>query len=230
MLRWTAAQILSGFALGKPLKLTEWPSDMDGKILPAQLKLREAIVQGRITDIRGRLGPPGLKERIEELLRDSEFMLLVTSYGTLTVHPPHRRLKFIEKYGIDLDNWWREIDFDQDEGERAVSASLAPCQGQPDRPHLRLVLGVRSGETEAPVARAEEPESELTKAKHTRWQRDRVIAAMKEFYSPHGIRPNGVSIKRLTDRINRLSEFKENQVSEDTVRLADSEIKAPLKK
>jgi hypothetical protein len=213
------------------LKLTDWRDDMDGQILPAQLKLREAIVQGRITDIRGRLGPPGSKERMpDDLFSDSEFMLLVTPYGTLTIYPPHKLPKFMEKYELNPDNWWREIDFDQDEGERAVSASLAPCQGQPDRSHLRLVSGAGSSETEAPATRAEESESELTKAEHTRWQRDRVIAVMKEFYSPHGIRPKGVSIKRLTDRINRLSEFKENRVSEDTVRLADFEIKAPLKK
>ena len=49
MPRWSAAQILSRIALRKPLKLREWGSDMDGKILPAQLKLHEAIVQGRIT-------------------------------------------------------------------------------------------------------------------------------------------------------------------------------------
>jgi len=145
--------------LGKPLKLEEWSSDMDGQILPAQLKLHEAIVQRRITDVRGRRGPPGSKERIEELLCDSEFTLLVTQHGTLTVHPPHKRLKFIEKYGIDPDNWVREIDFDQDEGERAFSASLAPCQERPDRPHLRLVAGTKIGETEAPGSEpaAQEP-------------------------------------------------------------------------
>jgi hypothetical protein len=156
MPRWSAAQMLLRIALGKPLKLTEWPSDMSGQILPAQLKLHEAIVQRRIIDVRGRRGPPGSKERVEELLSDSEFTLLVTPHGTLTVHPPHKRLKFIEKYGMDPDNWVREIDFDQDEGEQAFSAPLAPCQRPPDRLHLRLVSGARSGETEAPAARAEE--------------------------------------------------------------------------
>jgi hypothetical protein len=152
MPRWTAAQMLSQIALEKSLKLREWRSEMDGKILPAQLKLHEAIVQGRIIDIRGRRGPPGSKERIEEILSDSEFTLLVTPYGTLTVHPPHKLPKFMEKYRINSDNWVREIDFDQDEGERVFS----PCQGQLDRPHLRLVPGARSGEIEAPAARAEE--------------------------------------------------------------------------
>jgi len=168
MPRWTAAQILSGFALGKPLEREEWPSDMDGKILPAQLKLREAIAQRRISDVRGRLGPPGSKEqRLTDLFSDSEsmgFTLLVTPYGTLTVHPPYKRHKFEEKHKIDLDDWWRGINFDQDEGEQAVSVSLAPCQGQPDRPYLRLVSGARSGEAEAPgfepAARAEQSTSD----------------------------------------------------------------------
>ena len=232
MPRWTAAQILSGFALGKPLKLTDWRDDMDGQILPAQRKLREAIVQRRITDIQGRLGPPGSKERMpDDLFSDSEFTLLVTSHGALTVHPPRKRREFEEKYRIDLDNWWREIDFDQDEGERAFS-----CQKQPDRSHLRLVSGAGSGETEAPAARAEEPEpepepgpeSELAKAEHTRWQRDRTIAAIKELHPPHGIRPKGTSIQALTNRINKLQEFQGNKVSDDTVRLADKEIKAEI--
>jgi hypothetical protein len=133
---------------------------MDGKILPAQLKLHKAIIQGWIIDVQGRLGPPGSKERIEKLLSDPEFMLLVTPHGALTVHPPHRRQEFEAKYGVDLDNWWREIDFDRDEGERAVALSLAPCQRPPDRPHLHLVSGARSGETAAPAAPAANAEDQ----------------------------------------------------------------------
>ena len=53
---------------------------------------------------------------------------------------------------------------------------------------------------------------------------------MNEFYPPDGIRPKGVSIARLTKRINRQPEFQGNPVIEDTVRLADFEIKAALKK
>jgi len=53
---------------------------------------------------------------------------------------------------------------------------------------------------------------------------------MKTIYSPDGSRPKGVSIAVLTKRINKLPEFKEDKVSEDTVRLADLEIKAALKK
>jgi hypothetical protein len=81
-----------------------------------------------------------------------------------------------------------------------------------------------------PAARAEESMPELAETEHTRWQRDRTIEAMKTLLPPDGIRPKGMSIKGLTDRINKLEEFQENKVSEDTVRLADTEIKDPLKK
>jgi hypothetical protein len=57
-----------------------------------------------------------------------------------------------------------------------------------------------------------------------------VIAKMKELYPPDGIRPKGVSIAALTKRINRQPEFQGNPVIEDTVRLADFEIKTALKK
>jgi hypothetical protein len=60
----------------------------------------------------------------------------------------------------------------------------------------------------------------------TRWQRARAIVAMKGFYPPDGLRPKSISIRMVTDRINKLEEFQENKVSHDTVRLADIEIKA----
>jgi hypothetical protein len=153
-MRWSAAQMLAWIDRKKPLELKEWSSDMDGQILPAQLKLREAIVQRRVIDVRGRRGPPGSKQRMpDDLLSDPEFTLLVTPHGAITVHPPHKRHKYEEKYGIDLDKWWREIDFDRDEGEHAFPAPPTSCQGQPDRSHLRLVSGTGSDETEASAVR-----------------------------------------------------------------------------
>jgi hypothetical protein len=70
----------------------------------------------------------------------------------------------------------------------------------------------------------------LAKAESTRWQRDRTIEAIRSLYPPDGIHPKGVSIASLTKRINKLPEFKGDEVSEDTVRLADIEIKAAHKK
>ena len=55
-------------------------------------------------------------------------------------------------------------------------------------------------------------------------------SAIKSFYPPDGIRPKGVSIAALTRRINKLPEFKDDEVSEDTVGRADNEIKAARKK
>jgi hypothetical protein len=146
--------MLSWIGRREPLKLTEWPSDMGGQILPTQLKLTEAIARQRISDVRGWLGPPGSKERVpNDLFSDPEFTMIVTPHGRLTIHPSYKRHKFEEKHKIDLDKWWREIDFDQDEGKQAFPAPPAPCQELPDQPHLLLpsVLPARSGETEAPA-------------------------------------------------------------------------------
>jgi len=74
------------------------------------------------------------------------------------------------------------------------------------------------------------PAASAPKTETPRWAREPVIAKMKEFYPPDGIRPKGVSIAALTKRINRQPEFQGNPVIEDTVRLADFEIKAALKK
>jgi hypothetical protein len=102
------------------------------------------------------------------------------------------------------------------QSERLPQPELAPAADVGDQ-----AGAVTSGETEAPP----EPEPE-----HTRWQRDRTIEAMKALHPPYGIRPKGTSIQALTNRINKLPEFQGNQVSDDTVRLADIEIKAALKK
>lgn len=88
----------------------------------------------------------------------------------------------------------------------------------------------------APLSPQVEPEPpsplepELAKAEYARWQLDPAIKAMKSFYPPDGIRPKSVSIAKLTERINKLPEFKSREVSEDTVRRADIEIKAARKK
>jgi hypothetical protein len=82
----------------------------------------------------------------------------------------------------------------------------------------------------APPSSRVEPESELTKAEFTRWQRDRTINAIKALHPPNGIRPKSVSIAALTKRINKLSEFKTSEVSEDTVWRADKEIKKAHRK
>ena len=55
---------------------------------------------------------------------------------------------------------------------------------------------------------------------------------MKEFYAPDGIHPKGVSIAKLTERINKEPEFqgKGKSVNENTVRNADIYLRANLPK
>jgi hypothetical protein len=108
-----------------------------------------------------------------------------------------------------------------DDAERAVEkmapgpASAAPLPAPP------------AGAAELlPKSRSEDTAETET----TRWQREPVIATMKKLYPPDGVRPKGISIAVLTTRINREPEFQGKKVSEDTVRLADIEIKAALKK
>ena len=90
-----------------------------------------------------------------------------------------------------------------------------------------------SGALDSPptdIEPATAPEHELARAEPTRWQRDRTIEAIKTLYPPDGIRPKGVSIAMLTNRINKLPEFKENQISEDTVGRALADIKVAPEK
>jgi hypothetical protein len=75
-----------------------------------------------------------------------------------------------------------------------------------------------------------EPATALEPELATRRQRDRTIEAIKTLYPPNGIRPKDVSIAMLTNRINKLPEFKENRVSEDTVGRALQDIKVALEK
>jgi hypothetical protein len=91
-----------------------------------------------------------------------------------------------------------------------------------DEPRAKLVGLIAARATKLAQPQKEE---KAAKAEATRWQRDPVIAKMKEFYAPHGIRPRGVSIARVTQRINKDLEFQNDKVSEDTVRLADIELK-----
>jgi hypothetical protein len=81
-----------------------------------------------------------------------------------------------------------------------------------------------------PARRGARAEAEAAPSKPTRWQRDRTINAIKSFYPLDGIRPKGVSIAALTKRINKLSEFEGDEVSQDTVARADLEIKAAARK
>jgi hypothetical protein len=62
----------------------------------------------------------------------------------------------------------------------------------------------------------------------TQRQREPVRAMLKKLYQPHGLRPKGTSVKQVTDRLNKLPEFRNNPVSEDTVYRAFKDIEAAL--
>jgi hypothetical protein len=84
--------------------------------------------------------------------------------------------------------------------------------------------GEPGGEPAAVASAAESP------SEPTRWQRDRVIVALKRLLPPDGLRPKGRSVQWVTDKLNELSEFKDNKVSPDTVDRALKEIEASPKK
>jgi hypothetical protein len=70
---------------------------------------------------------------------------------------------------------------------------------------------------------------EVAETEPTRRQRDRLFPVL-ETLTPGGVRPKGMSIKGLTDRINKLPEFKDDKVSEDTVGRALRGMRAAVKK
>jgi hypothetical protein len=62
----------------------------------------------------------------------------------------------------------------------------------------------------------------------TQRQREPVIVMLKKLYQPHGLRPKGTSVKQVMERLNKLPEFRDNPVSEDTVYRAFKDIEAAL--
>jgi hypothetical protein len=77
-----------------------------------------------------------------------------------------------------------------------------------------------------PTIAATEPEP--TDIEHTRWQREPTIRALKVLHPPDGIPPKGTSSAALARRINKLPEFTDSQVSDDTVYRALKDIKTDL--
>jgi hypothetical protein len=120
---------------------------------------------------------------------------------------------------------WKGIEVDPDGFKRAFPKPLSDGRSIL---HEAEQLYTEGGAKPAEVA--EIAGDELAEVEPTRWQRDRTIEAIKTLHPPDGIRPKGVSIATLTNRINKLPEFKENQISEDTVGRALEDIKAARKK
>jgi hypothetical protein len=88
-------------------------------------------------------------------------------------------------------------------------------------------LDAQQRETGAPLA---EPLVVAGAAKSTQWQREPVILMLKNLYPPHGLRPKGTSVQQATDRLNKTLEFRDRNVSPDTVDRAFKAIEAAHKK
>jgi hypothetical protein len=78
------------------------------------------------------------------------------------------------------------------------------------------------GAIDAPVAAASVEEAPA--------KREPVILVLKRLFPPDGLRPKGRSVKWVTSSLNKLPEFKENPVSEDTVYRAFKDMEAALEK
>jgi hypothetical protein len=78
------------------------------------------------------------------------------------------------------------------------------------------------GAIDAPVAAASVEEAPA--------KREPVILVLKRLFPPDGLRPKGRSVKWVTSSLNKLPEFKDNPVSEDTVYRALKDMEAALEK
>jgi hypothetical protein len=61
-------------------------------------------------------------------------------------------------------------------------------------------------------------------------EREPVILVLKRLFPPDGLRPKGRSVKWVTSSLNKLPEFKDHPVSEDTVYRAFKDMEAALEK
>lgn len=166
---WWASQVLAWFSWREPWELEsgEWPTEMGPEIVAAQLELSEKIAAGRIRLWGRRPGSAEFKQISNDLFSLSKYKVVVTPHGDLSTEPPRKRPEFEAEYEDDCK--WHDIKFDEDEirAERRPAGRaglapeplplLAPYQG---RPHLRLVSGARSGETEAPAQPPAAPTSD----------------------------------------------------------------------
>jgi hypothetical protein len=224
--RWPAATALAYRVEGVPFEWKEWLhwrlnrglSEMGPLIKPAGIDIARAIAADQVL-AWGRLSPHGPMEQISGSdLRVPGFVWVVQPDGDLGADPPHRLVAFQGRR-------WKGIEVDLGGFKRAFPK---PLSDRRSILHEAEQLYTEGGAKPAEVT--EIAGDELAEAEPTRWQRDRTIAAIKTLHPPDGIRPKGVSIAALTNRINKLPEFKENQISEDTVGRALEDIKAALKK
>jgi hypothetical protein len=231
---WMAAEALAWIIMGVPLAWMEWAGlpELGSGMAQAGEKLARAIGEDQVR-AQGRLSPQGPMESLPSSdLRIPGFRWRVGPDGDLGTSPPGRLAVFQGRrwYGIEVDAASLRQAFPKPlRVERWPLIEAQQLYGEGEPGSVSPVEPVAPDSSLTDIESAATLESELARAEFTRWQREPTIEAMKDFYPPHGLRPKGVSIAALTNRINKRPEFKENQVSEDTVRLADKEIKASQK-
>ena len=74
------------------------------------------------------------------------------------------------------------------------------------------------------------PEDVAASVEEAPAKRKPVILVLKRLFPPDGLRPKGRSVKWVTNSLNKLPEFKDNPVSEDTVYRAFKDMEAALEK
>ena len=86
------------------------------------------------------------------------------------------------------------------------------------------------GAIDAPVAAASVEEAPAGAAETESNKGEPVILVLKRLFPPDGLGPKGRSVKWVTNSLNKLPEFKDNPVSEDTVYRAFKDMEAALEK
>ena len=80
------------------------------------------------------------------------------------------------------------------------------------------------------AASVEEAPAGAAETESTQYKREPVILVLKRLFPPDGLRPKGRSVKWVTSSLNKLPEFKDNPVSEETVYRAFKDMEAALEK
>jgi hypothetical protein len=80
------------------------------------------------------------------------------------------------------------------------------------------------------AASVEEAPAGAAETESTQYKREPVILVLKRLFPPDGLRPKGRSVKWVTNSLNKLPEFKDKPVSEETVYRAFKDMEAALEK
>jgi len=83
---------------------------------------------------------------------------------------------------------------------------------------------------DAAAASVEEAPAGPAETESTQYKREPVILVLKRLFPPDVLRPKGRSVKWVTNGLNKLPEFKDSPVSEDTVYRAFKEMEAAFEK